>query len=230
MKKIVFSALILSSFLFTSCEPKEETKQVCADFENLELTEAGVINNAVFSSGDLSFSNIFNEEYQSWDGFAASSHTDTETAGFENQYSVITGKAYSGSQFAVAYQGMENPKITAGKSVQFKTMYITNGTYAYLTIKDGNEYCKKFVDGDFFNVKFTGHAADGSETGSVTVYLADFRDGKSDILKTWQSVDLTPLGTCTEITLSFDSTDKGEWGINTPTYVMLDDITYIVAE
>lgn len=230
MKRILFPVLMFSALVFAGCKSGNEADMVCACFEDLVLNEDGIINNAALQVEDLTFSNIFNEEWQSWEGFAASSKTDIQTEGFENQYSVITGKAYSGTQFAVAYQGMEKPTITASKTVQFKEARITNGTYPYLTIKNGNDYSKKFAEGDYFNVTLKGFDATGAETGSVVVYLADFRDGKSEILNEWKLVDLTPLGSCIKVTLEFDSSDKGEYGLNTPAYAMFDDIKYVIAE
>ncbi len=49
--------------------------------------------------------------------------------------------------------------------------------------------------------------------------LSDF------ILEGWQRIDLTSLGMVSSLSFSMDSSDKGDFGINTPTYFALDDLT-----
>ena len=50
-----------------------------------------------------------------------------------------------------------------------------------------------------------------------------FRDGKSYISTSWEIVNLTSLGDKVyKIQMSVDGTDRGEWGINTPTYCCID--------
>ena len=65
----------------------------------------------------------------------------------------------------------------------------------------------------------------GTTTGSATFYLADFRDDASLIVDEWTGFSLTALGEARSILISFASSDVGAYGINTPTYVALDDFT-----
>ena len=63
--------------------------------------------------------------------------------------------------------------------------------------------------------------------GSVDYYLEDFRDGKSFIEESWAYVDLSSLGRCVnKVEISFSGTDIGEYGLNTPTYCVIDEIGY----
>ncbi len=57
-----------------------------------------------FTSEGFLFKNMFNLEWGSWSGFAASSTVDIETRGYGNQYSSIAGSgALETSNYAVAY-------------------------------------------------------------------------------------------------------------------------------
>ena len=100
---------------------------------------------------------------------------------------------------------------------------------------NGDQFAKQFGgptgdDPDFFSVTLTGVDGGGAETGAVTFFLADYRfaDNSLDyVVNDWQKVDLTPLGAARSIGLSFASSDVGQFGINTPTYVALDDLTLV---
>lgn len=115
---------------------------------------------------------------------------------------------------------------------QFKGAYITNTTYAYLAVKDGNDggvsvVKGPFEDGDYFTVTAIGHAASGEEVGRSTFYLADYRDGKSSVVNTWEWFDWTPLANAAYVTFEMESTDTGDYGMNTPNYFCLDGITLV---
>ena len=69
----------------------------------------GSNNAGGFTSGGVAFGNSYNATYQSWDGWAYSSKTDTTTAGYANQYSAITGKGANGSStYGVAYPDLQS--------------------------------------------------------------------------------------------------------------------------
>ena len=77
----------------------------------------------------------------------------------------------------------------------------------------------------FFN--HTGYNACGENLGSVDYYLADFRNGKSFIEKGWANVSLVSLGKeVHKVSISFSGTDIGDYGLNTPTYCVIDEIDY----
>jgi hypothetical protein len=105
---------------------------------------------------------------------------------------------------------------------------VNNNTYAALSIKNGDDYASKFTENDWFKVVITGFDGKGDITGEKEFYLADFRDGKSYICDKWTSVNLESLGKVNKLEFTFDSTDKGQLGINTPQYVCIDDIVYYI--
>ena len=103
---------------------------------------------------------------------------------------------------------------------------INNNTYAALSMQDGDAYSKKFAAGDWFKVTATGYKEDGTQTGTADIYLADFRDGKSYICAAWTKVDLSALGTFNKVAFTISSRDVGDYGMNTPAYFCIDDVTF----
>jgi hypothetical protein len=103
---------------------------------------------------------------------------------------------------------------------------LTNSTYTYLDMLNGSGFSKKFTTNDWFKVIITGYL-NKIKTASVECYLADFQNGKADLLNTWKKVDMSALGNVNHVTFTFDSSDKsGEW-LNTPAYVCIDNIEYV---
>ena len=84
---------------------------------------------------------------------------------------------------------------------------------------------KQWTDDDKFILTITGYRGD-QITDKVDVYLAD----GMDILNTWKKVDLSDLGLVDRIGFTLSSTDNGEYGMNTPAYFCLDQLTVIEAD
>jgi hypothetical protein len=165
--------------------------------------------------------------FTSWNGFAYSNVNDATTVGFTNQYAAFTGTAFSGTIYAIAYTGAQ-AFIDLPDGYRPGSVRITNTTYAALDMINGSGFSRVFGPGDYLRVIFTGYSgagATGLSTGSTTFYLADFRNGGSTIVNTWELLDLTPLGGAASIGLVWESTDVGEFGINTPQYAAIDDLT-----
>ena len=142
-------------------------------------------------------------------GFTYTNTTDVTTPGYLN-LSAITGKGKEGSVYlTVALLNPAQLDNLQTDKYQFKGAYITNTTYDYLAIKDGND----------------GSGASGKEVGRNTFYLADYRDGKNSVVNTWEWFDWTPLAGAAYVTFEMESTDTGDYGMNTPNYFCLDGIT-----
>ena len=249
MKKLnyyLLAAIAGSIFVFTSCEKEKEVikeveKEVVVEkeiqrisFESVKLDDSGY--RIDFPDGlilsDVDFYNYFDAVWSSWEGFAVSKNTDQLTAGYGNQYSVYASSGANGSEkFAVAFAGFNqvtNCRFVGNQEFIFKSLMINNTTYAALSIKNGDDYSKKFESDDWFKIILTGFDAKGKQTGKVEFYLADFRNGKSFICQEWTMVDLAGLGKVNKIEFTFESTDNGEYGMNTPAYACMDDIVYYV--
>lgn len=206
-----------------------------------------------FLSGEAWFFNNYDTTYGSWNSFAYSNITDDTTAGWGNQYSAFPGNGVNGSSnYAVAnvpsdwMSGTYDP-IPIGVKLQeplagsvVKGLFVTNDTYAALSMRDGDAYAKKFGgetgnDPDWFLLIIRGYYQ-GSFTDSVDFYLADYRfeDNSQDyIIDYWDYVNLTSLGAVDSLTFSLRSSDVGAYGMNTPAYFCIDnlnDVTNRVAE
>lgn len=206
-------------------------------FESVALDGSGYQNGS--NSGDnftisgTTFVNDYYAPYDSWSGFAFSNHTDTTTTGYLNQYSAISGSGADGSsQYAVGYGPAT---ITLPALTDFTGMgaFINNTTYAALSMRDGDGYAKKFGgasgdDPDFFLLTIKGYANGVPTAGSVEFYLADFRftnNANDHIVTDWTEVDFSALGTVNELRFSLTSSDNGTFGMNTPSYFVLDNIS-----
>lgn len=179
-----------------------------------------------FTSNGVSFSNTYNETYASWSGFAYSNSTSTEYKDYTTDCNSVTGGGYDGSKtFAVGYYsayGTTASTITISETgANVKGCYVTNNTYAYNSMANGDSYAKKFAKDDYFKLIFTADNGNKAE-----FYLANMTsDDVSGIVKDWQWFDLTSLGSVKTITVSFESSDTGDYGINTPTYFCMDNLT-----
>jgi len=217
------------------------SKAATITFDDLPLGPSGYWNGSTppaggFTSGGATFHNSYTAAFDSWEGFAYSSVSDTTTAGFGNQYASITGGGAGGSSTYAVGTAFDPAVITFGAAVNLNgaSVAVTNTTYAALSMEQGDSFAKKFGgatgnDPDFLLLTLTGYAA-GVATGTVNFYLADFRsaDNSQDyIVKSWQTLDLSGLGTVDEIDFTMSSSDVGAFGMNTPAYFALDNLTTV---
>ncbi|MFG0268278.1 MAG: DUF4465 domain-containing protein [Rhodopirellula sp. JB055] len=223
----------------------KETGSAVIDFETLgsDLGAATFSNQAPdgFTQEELALNNDYNSLYRSWQGWAISKETDSTTAGFSNQYSAFPGVGHDGSDtYAVGFysefaEPENRPTLELDPEVgsQFDSLWITNTTYAALSMTEGDLFAKQFggdsgTDPDFFEVDIHGLDAAGESIGTVTVTLADFRfENSADdyIVDEWIEVDLSSLGYAQALQFEVRSSDVGDFGINTPTYFAVDDVT-----
>jgi len=247
MKKIKkqIVALLLILVVFNACKKiKGDLVEInTIDFENLTLNSSffwdGSDGSGKFRSGNMTFDNNFNATYGSWDSFVYSQLADTITSGYTNQYSVFD-HTNGLNKFAIYY-----PPFTGDSFASFpkdsvylvKSINICNSTYAALSMKFGDvSFAKKFGgtsgnDPDWFKMTFIGYNAAGDSVKSVDFYLADYRfsdNSKDYIIHKWTTVDLTQLGKINKMTFRLSSSDNGMWGMNTPSYVCVDNLKYEV--
>lgn len=196
-------------------------------------------NNSVdtpFVSGGITFGNTTTDfgGFSAWRGFAYSNTTDTTTPGFGNQYSAIAGGGAGGSEnYGVAYAGGGGlPRIDLAEPTVLASAAITNTSYAALSMLNGDAFAKKFGgvsgnDPDWFLLTIVGLDAADAITGTLDVYLADYRfaDNSLDyILDTWSAVELKSLGAVSALEFTMNSSDTGSFGPNTPLYFAIDNV------
>lgn len=193
-----------------------------------------------FTSNGFIFHNNYTLAWDVWDGFAYSNKTDTTTRGYLNQYSAITGSgADNSATYAVSFVNLwgDLPRIEVPEGVSLVSAQVTNTTYAYYSMLEGDQFAKKFGgpsgnDPDWFKLIIYGKDLANSLLGTVQFYLADFRfeDNAQDyIVNTWQTVDLTPISTARILEFELDSSDVGPWGMNTPACFALDNLVFQTA-
>ena len=231
MKKLLSILMCVWSMLASA--------QTTADFENFNIGLDSALNNSGtnngFAAGNIFLPNEYNPSWNAWSGWAISSKRDTITAGYLNDLSAITGTGHNSTTYAVTYvpdfsivrlQGDALGGIVNG-------FYITNATYSYLSMRDGDAFAKKFGgvtgdDADYLLLTIKKYKDGVLSTDSVNFYLADYRftDNSQDyIVDDWQYVDLTSLGDVDSLAFTLTSTDNGAFGMNTPAYFCIDDLT-----
>lgn len=241
MKKFLFSAL----FAFPLFLGAQTSSTVT--FEDLTLAVDtfynGSDNAGHFVSDGATFNNTYDAEYAMWSGgFAYSNMRNDSTAGFTNMYSASPASgAESSSTYALFNPGFGTMQTMLFDSpVQLNKISFTNTTYAYLSMRDGDAYSKKFgsntnaageEDGtngkDFFYITVYALGDNNEKIDSTEVYLADFRSDNADehfILNTWKEVAINL--TASKFSFKLTSSDNGEFGMNTPSFFALDNIVY----
>ncbi len=187
-----------------------------------------------FTSHGAFFSNSYDTAFNSWSGWAYSNVNDPTTTGptpflgdFNHQFAAITGTAPGGSgNYAISSGTGAAINLPAGTSpVSFE---VTNSTYSYLSMTHGDGFAKQFSTGDFFELKifgFMGSNGAGTEVGEVDFFLAKYTSSDSLPVNVWTLVDLSSLAKAHSLTFDYASSDVGEFGINTPEYFAMDDLT-----
>ncbi len=199
-----------------------------------------------FSSGSLSF--LYEGGFGSWSGFTCSNRVTLNGSYTDDQFVAVPGGGVEAdlTTFAISYvnsdwmTGTYDPipsviQTTAGDEAVFSGFYVTNTNMAYITMRDGTLFNKKFGgvsgnDPDWFRLKVWGIRTDNSLTPEITHYLADFRsdDNALDYIQDdWRWVDLMPLGAVKSLQFILESSDSGDFGINTPAYFCLDHLTVL---
>lgn len=223
---------------------------IVVDFEDMDLSAAeaysgqypvdGVGGDGLVEtwiSRDVAFQVFSDGDWGFWQGFAASRATDTTTPGFTNAFSAVTGAGVDASaQYAIA-DASSYAQVFLPVPTTVLGAYFTNTTYAYLSMLHGDMFAKAFggPDGtnpDWLLLMITGHDAGGQATGSVALYLADYRnaDGPKVLMDKWTWVDLQPLGDAVaSLSFAMASSDVGPWGMNTPGFFAMDNLIVAAA-
>jgi len=243
MKKFFLLGIAAITLLAVSCSEEVTLQTVIYDFENQTLGETGYVNGpdktvsaqkvtlygtectvyyGKLAYDNASFSNTFNETWASWSGFAFSQKNDKATAGFTNQYSVYANSgANNSSKFAVSYAPAESTpisNISFSTAEEVKKMWVNNSTYAALTMLNGDTYTPKFKAGDWTLLTITGFNGT-TQKGKIECYLADYRNGKAELLSNWKELDLSSLGLVSNLEFIVTSSQSG-----VPSYFCLDNL------
>lgn len=220
------------------------SQTLLSDFESVILPNWNneVYNDSLggdgFNSGDAHFATVWDTSFGGFwsSGWAASAHYDSITAGYTNPYGCIAGKGYNSSnKFAVGTTSLGLNIALSGVSLgnRVQGLYVCNSTWAYTSMRDGDFVGKKFGgptgnDPDWFKLQIRRYYGGTLQNDSVDVYLADFRYSNNNqdyILNTWTWINLTGLGNVDSLAFFLSSSDNGTFGMNTPAFVCVDNLT-----
>jgi len=159
---------------------------------NVQGSWGSTVRVGSFASGGAEFNNNYNLDWGSWSGFAYSNTTDTVTPGYGNQSSSYAGGGLSDANYAMGFGYSEVvpstaaeleglPTITLPAAAQILGTYVSNATYAALSMLTGDSFAKKFGgtsgnDADW--LKLTAYGVDASGnllSNTAEFYLADYR-------------------------------------------------------
>jgi hypothetical protein len=126
-------------------------------------------------------------------------------------YLIVNGTADSNIAFDAAYGVIG--------------MYVSNHPWPYYENLYGGSFARALnQSGDYFKVIISGVDETGEATGSVEYLLAGYKDGKLVQSKNWEWLDLSSLGIVKGLSITFQSTDTGTWGMNTSAYFCMDKL------
>lgn len=204
-----------------------------------------------YTSGPLTFQNNYDPTFNSWNGAAYSNRTSWTlggASGFEEfQFGNDTVVASPGGGSGAGVNGSATWGVLFGfapnearfeiaPGLRLESLYLNNTRTTAEILENGNSAATAFGPGDFFEVIFNSIEVEivgGVE--QVTVLASSdpisLADGDS-ILRDWTQVDFRGSGIedADLIGVEFRSSDVGMFGINTPTYVALDNIVLVVPE
>ncbi|MBS1763856.1 MAG: DUF4465 domain-containing protein [Bacteroidetes bacterium] len=238
MKKVFYKSIMMMSMTLMIQATQAQT---VSEFENFNLSPGSYLDGSsqpggmIFNDGNAEFPNYYDPSFQYWQsGWAISNMQDTVTAGFANMYAAASFMGVNNS--ATYAVGQQNATIALTGSAAGKVVngfYLTNSTYAYISMRDGDAFAKKFGgvtgnDPDYFKIIIRNWYNGTLSTDSVEFYLADYRFSNNAldyIVKNWQWVDLTSLGNSDSLLFTLSSTDVGSFGINTPLFFCIDNFT-----
>lgn len=244
MKKFSFVAMLLcAGMAMVSCENEnewdidqdgnKEDKAVVVDFEGnyfSMLVDEQQYNGPLIYSGDeykwtdekTSLTGVVvKEDWTMWgmgygwgNGFAISNYIDKDANSFDTQLAVPVS---NGSQnFAVCYENDSEIHFADGEAHKVLTMQYCPTSYLL-----SNEL-QNAADGYEFQAIITLKHADESTTVR-TVYLAK----NKSVQQGWETIDLGDVEPWVSATFTFDGSDKGDWGLNTPKYIAIDNIVVL---
>jgi hypothetical protein len=237
--------LLFCVALFVVLPVAASAGDIVSTFEDLGVPPDSFNINAGASGFFTSAGNSFNNSFSVipgfgdvWSGWAVSSTTDTTTPGLANQYSAITGSGADGSAtYGVGFTFGANadPFHPASSFVNLApgtnpvSIQVTNTTYAYLSMLNGDSFEHAFGKNDFFELTINGFSeagGGGKKIGEVDFFLANFLGTNSYIVNTWDTVDLSSLGGAGSLVFGLESSQNDPiFGMNTPAYFAADNFT-----
>lgn len=231
--------LFLVALLFTISVNSQDV----VDFEELTLSPESHWNGSdlsgSFTSKYLTFYNSYDTACSSWMGWAYTNETDNTTYDWNNCFSSAYGSGENNSEnYAVSFIGsdwMNNYEqipsiISINKSeissqIASMSMSVCLNANAYLYITNDDFYQN---NNHYLMMKISAVNSETGNSSSQNIYLADFRAETTEpfAVNNWKTIDMTWAIDYDSLVFTFESSDSGDYGINTPAYFCLDNFTY----
>lgn len=245
-------AIMLSIILGLHVMSHRINAQLIADFESFNTNPPGYFapgTTTVFTAPGMVFPYQWNTAFGGYwaGGWAYTNVYDSTTAGFTNLYGVKAYKGYNQSAVYAVGQDQAHMILSLPGST-LSGFYVTNTTYAYKAIKFGDAFCRKFGDTtgtfsggmypqggypDYFKLRIKAFRNGILQPDSIQFYLADYRTaGTSNdfVLNQWAWCSTSALGRADSLEMRLFSSDIGSFGINTPLFFAIDQVTLIAPQ
>lgn len=182
----------------------------------------------------------------SWEGFTVSrqqeadyTHSNYPARQFSNN--AVGGVSNADDAYIVGYYSeyFESQGTAHVCQIDFDTdaecqpqgLYVSLNNYPSKSILYGDDFARKFTTGDSFTITVHGLDAAGNDNGkSVTHYFADYRSDNAEnhyVQQDWQWMDIRALGNVSGIYFTMESTDRGDFGMNTAGYFSIDKLVVL---
>ena len=185
------------------------------------------------------------ESFRNFDaGFTLSAYNTAQITGFDtylymgdlycynpNASMATSGGGNNGSdRFIVSYgnydEGISEDLrselyFADGKARKVVGCYVCTTAYFVQIAEHGNAFSPALAEGDEVKIYATGYDSAGKELKTVSMTLAR----KGSVLKRWTAWDLSALGKVSRIKFNIKGGPTDEWGMMSPKYFALDDIT-----
>lgn len=193
----------------------------------IALSQWNIRSNPSGQSGDWWYS------YQNQCSVYNTASTDGTNQGAGAAGSNTFGVMY-GYQDSYNTQWMSKPYFSFSSPKTLVSMYVCNTSYVYGVVKNGNSFGASGTaqslesSKGWFKVTATGYGRDGNAVKTVEKYICDYRDSanpKIPISTTWEEWQLG-LENVVRVEFNFEGSDSGSYGLNTPAYLCIDNITF----
>ena len=126
-----------------------------------------------FVSGDYAFNSGCMSDWDYWYWFGYANRTETKYETLDDQWNNIVGGGYDGSAnygvaFAAEFNGPCYVTLLSDEPAVVPGFYITNSSYAYTSMMNGDGFAKKFEKGDWFKLTIIGFDSDNGDWGMNT--------------------------------------------------------------
>lgn len=145
----------------------------------------------------------------------------------DNNFGVVFGYVDSYNQ----QFGVEKPSFSLKVPMRLQGLWICNSSYTYGVMKYGNTFGNVGVAqpleaiGGYFKVILECYDENNSPIATYSKLLADYRPDSARVepVTTWSYWSIG-ASNVKKVKFNFEGSDSGDYGLNTPAYICIDDI------